>query len=82
MPNMNLLQPDQSRIVESLALECHISVTEMANLYEGARAELALGARITKYLHIFAIRNVLETFDRRHLFGPVGDSERRAGLAT
>ena len=52
-------QPDQGRIVASLASECHLPIGEMATLYELERAELARGARVTKYLHIFAIRNVL-----------------------
>jgi hypothetical protein len=53
-------QPDQKRIVAVLASECHVPVAEMAKLYEHERAELAVGAHITKYLHIFATRKVLE----------------------
>jgi hypothetical protein len=51
-------QPDQGRIVAMLAKESHQPVAEVATLYEHERAELALGAHLTKYLHIFAIRNV------------------------
>jgi len=58
-------QPDQGRIVASLASECHLPIGEMATLYEHERAELAPVAHITKYLHIFAIRNVLESLRRR-----------------
>lgn len=58
-------QPDQVRLVASLASECHVPVAEMATLYEHERAELALGAHITKYLHIFATRNVLQVLRRR-----------------
>ena len=54
MPATNEKQPDQKRIVASLATECHLPIGEMATLYEHERAELALGAHITKYLHIFA----------------------------
>jgi hypothetical protein len=58
-------QPDQTRIVASLAKECHMPIDEMATLYEHERAELALGAHISKYLHIFATRRVLEVLRQR-----------------
>ena len=58
-------QPDQGRIVASLASECHLPIGEMALLYEHERAELAPLANITRYLHIFAIRNVLESLRGR-----------------
>jgi hypothetical protein len=60
-------QPDQGQIVASLAVACHLPVAEMAALYETERAELAFGARITKFLHIFATRNVLEILRQREL---------------
>jgi Protein of unknown function (DUF3562) len=60
-------QPDQKRIVAALASECHVPIGEMATLYEHERAELALSAHITRYLHIFATRNVLEIVRRRDL---------------
>jgi hypothetical protein len=58
-------QPYQGRIVAALAVECHIPVAEMAALYEHERANLASGAHITKFLHIFATRNVLEILRKR-----------------
>jgi len=67
MPAANEKQPDQKRIVASLAAECHLPIGEMATLYEHERAELALGAHITKYLHIFATRNVLDVLRQRDL---------------
>jgi hypothetical protein len=67
MPTLHEKQPDQGRIVASLAVECHIPVGEMAALYEHERAGLALGARTTKFLHIFATRNVLEIIRQRGL---------------
>lgn len=67
MPAPHEKQPDQKRIVASLAVECHMPVGEMAALYEHERAELALGAHITKFLHIFATRNVLEVLRERGL---------------
>jgi hypothetical protein len=60
-------QPDQERIVEALAIECHMSVPEMSALYERERAHLAPGAHITKFLHIFVTRNVLEILRERAL---------------
>lgn len=65
MSSTNEKQPDQGRIVASLASECHLPIAEMAMLYEQERAELAPVAHITKYLHIFATRNVLESLRRQ-----------------
>ena len=67
MPAPQDQQPDQSRIVASLSVECDMPVGEMAALYEHERAELAQGARITKFLHIFATRKVLEVLRKRGL---------------
>ena len=67
MPAAREKQPDQKRIVASLAKECHVPIGEMAALYEHKRAELASGAHITKYLHIFATRKVLEVMHQRDL---------------
>ncbi len=67
MPATHERQPDQGRIVASLAVECHMPIGEMAALYEHERAELALGAQVTKFLHIFATRNVLEILRVRGL---------------
>ena len=71
-------QPDQGRIVSTLAVECGMPVGEMAALYEHERAELAQGARITKFLHIFATRKVLEVLRERGLDKP---ASKPAGLA-
>ena len=51
-------EPDQKRIVAFLAEESHTPIDDVAVLYEHQRAELAFGAHITKFLHIFAIRDV------------------------
>ena len=70
--------PDQKRIVAFLAAECRRPVAEVADLYEHERAALALGARVTKFLHIFAIRNVQSilhlraTTDEEALLRPAG----------
>ena len=58
-------QPDQTRIVALLAKESQQPIADVARLYEHERAELALGAHITKFLHIFAIRNVQEILRKR-----------------
>jgi hypothetical protein len=65
MPAPEEKPPDQQQIVAALAAECHMPVVVMARLYERERAALARGARITKFLHIFARRNVLEALHRR-----------------
>jgi len=65
VPPIEPKQPDQERIIASLATECHVPMGEMTALYEHERAELASGARVTNYLHIFATRKVLELLQRR-----------------
>ncbi|WP_341678022.1 DUF3562 domain-containing protein [Niveibacterium sp. SC-1] len=60
MPTHPEKPPDQSRIVAFLAKESQVPLADVARIYEAERAELALGARVTKYLHIFAIRNAQE----------------------
>ncbi|MFN0186146.1 MAG: DUF3562 domain-containing protein [Aquabacterium sp.] len=67
MPTATERQPDQKRIVAALAEECHLPIGEVAALYESERAVLASGARITRYLHIFAIRKVLDVLHQRDL---------------
>ena len=81
MPASHDQQPDQGRIVASLAIECHMPVDEMAALYEHERSELAFGAHITKYLHIFATRNVLEILRKRGLDKHASGLARPALLA-
>jgi hypothetical protein len=58
MPAPQEKQPDQKRIVAFLAEESQVPIDDVATLYEHQRAELAVGAHITKFLDIFAIRNV------------------------
>jgi hypothetical protein len=53
-----------------------------ATLYERERAELALGAHITKYLHIFAVRNVLDALRQRDLDKKTSALGIQASLAT
>jgi hypothetical protein len=67
MPTSHEKRPDQRRIVAALAAEHHVPVAEIAALYEHERADLASGAHITKFLHIFATRNVLEILRKREL---------------
>ena len=67
MPPATEKQPDQKRIVASLAKECHVPIGEVAALYEHERAQLAPDAKITKYIHIFATRKVLEVLHQRDL---------------
>ena len=59
--------PDQQRIVAKLSAESHVPIDDVAALYEHERACLAVGAHITKFLHIFAIRNVQEILRKRTL---------------
>ena len=57
--------PDQTRIVALLAKESQQPLADVAALYESERAKLALAAHITKFLHIFAIRNVQAILRKR-----------------
>ena len=68
-------QPDQTRIVAFLAEESHQPVADVAKLYEHERAELASDAHITKFLHIFAVRNVQAILKERA-------DDKREGLAS
>ena len=81
MPAAREKQPDQKRIVASLAKECQMPVGEMAALYEHERAELASGAHITKYLHIFATRKVLEVLHQRDLDREISEPGESALLS-
>lgn len=58
-------QADQTRIIELLARESEFPIDEVAHLYEEELAELGIGARITSFLPIFAIRNVREALRKR-----------------
>lgn len=60
-------QPDQTRIIAFLAKESHKPVADVERLYDRERAQLALGARVTKFLHIFAIRNVQDILRKQAL---------------
>jgi hypothetical protein len=81
MPAPREKQPDQGRIVAWLALECRMPVAEMAALYERERARLATDARITKFLHVFATRKVLETLSERGLDEPASKPVEPAPIA-
>ena len=61
MPILIDKEPDQAWIVSHLADECHSPPDEVARLYEHEMAALAVDARVTKFVHIFAIRNVIKT---------------------
>lgn len=74
-------QPNQARIIAFLAEESHLPLAEVATLYEHERAELALGAHITKFLDIFAIRNVQEILRRRAAEEPEGLAAAHPTLA-
>ncbi len=58
---------DEQRIVDSLASECRVPVSEIATLYAKERARLEQGAHLTEYLPIFATRNVRDIIRMRGL---------------
>ena len=53
------------RAIDFLAHESQVPGNEVARLYEDARAELEVGARISGFLGIFAIRNVRKMLRQR-----------------
>lgn len=55
----------QQRAIEVLARESQVPVDEVAQLYEDARTQLEVGARIRSFLGIFAIRNVRKVLRQR-----------------
>jgi len=57
---------DQKRTVAVLAMEFHAPVDAVAALYERERAELARDARVTTFLHIFAVRKVEDALRKRN----------------
>jgi len=59
-------EPDQRRIVAFLAEESRWPIDDVATLYEHERAELAVAARVTSFLDIFAIRNVQAILRKRN----------------
>jgi hypothetical protein len=73
-------QPDQDRIVASLAAQCHVPVSDVASLYQHERDELASGAKVTRFLHIFAIRNVLAILRKQGHGGRVAPLAVRAAV--
>jgi Protein of unknown function (DUF3562) len=50
----------QQRTIEFLARESQVPIDEVAQLYKDERAGLEVGARITGFVAIFAIRRVRE----------------------
>lgn len=46
------------RALERLAREAQLPMSEVVRLYDEARAQLEVGARIRAFLGIFALRNV------------------------
>lgn len=71
-------QADQTRIIESLARESEFPIDEVAHLYEEELAELEIGARITSFLPIFAIRNVQASLHKRVAEGRASGSRSSA----
>jgi len=65
------MYPDSSnethhqRAIEFLARESQAPVSEVAQLYEEARAKLEVGARIRSFVGIFALRNVRKALRQR-----------------
>ena len=68
-------EPSQSRTVARLAEEFHAPVNAVAALYEREWADLAHDARVTNFLHIFAVRKVEDALRERRGVGAPATSE-------
>lgn len=64
-------QDQQRRIVAFLAEDSDVPIADVATLFEHVRAELAIGARITTFVNIFAIRHVQEILRKRNADKPI-----------
>ena len=60
----------QQRAIEFLAMESQAPVDEVARLYDSKQAELGVGARITGFLPILALRRVREMLRQRSVGKP------------
>jgi hypothetical protein len=67
MSVLEIKPPDQQRLIECLAEQCHEPVDKVTLLYEQERLELAKTARITQFLHVFVTRNVREILRKQRL---------------
>jgi len=63
------MKSHHQRAIEHLARESQVPVGEVARLYDDARAELEVGARIKGFLGIFALRNVRRMLRQRGASG-------------
>jgi len=75
-------QPDQKRVIARLAAEFQLPAEDVAKLYERECAALAIGAQVTKFLHIFAIRHVQEMLRKRDIENQTMTPSGVAQLAT
>lgn len=57
--------PDHTRIVASLAAKFDAPIDEVAILYERERVGLSANAKVTTFLHVFAMRHVQEVLRHR-----------------
>lgn len=56
---------DHKKIVASLAERFDAPIDEVAILYERERTELSADAKVTTFLHVFALRHVQEVLRQR-----------------
>ena len=59
--------PDQQRCVAHLAEQYHVPIDKITQLYEQEQRELAKGARVTTFLHVFVMRHVQEILRKESL---------------
>ena len=72
-------ESDRERTVAVLAAAFHAPVDTVAALYEREQAALARVARVTTYVHIFALRQVEEVLRRRDRETGRDELDARAG---
>lgn len=58
-------QPDRRQALKNLADEMNMHVGEVIQLYEASVAELAAQAKVDNFLHVFAMRELLQKLKAR-----------------
>jgi len=58
-------KPDVDFAVENLALESHVPIDDVSDMYEKELVKLKIGAQISAYIPIFAIRSVRKMLKKR-----------------
>ena len=65
IPSLQSKEAIERRNIASLAAEFDLPLAEVSALYEAQRERLMTGAKVGKFLPIFAVRNIREQLTQR-----------------